>query len=121
MDVYKVFNPSDLKLLFYRIYCSFILDLKTKNKQLYILNYNSNFLLDKDIQFFIFKWLYPSSFKLNVENVSRALPPGPPLNLFRGSECAQTPYCIFSPNSCKVKIFFLSWIMPWDVSQSKCL
>ena len=79
MGVYKIFNSTDLTLLFYSVYFYFPLDLRrTENKHncTYFILYGS-FLLDTHSFSFIFKKLY-TSFKLNIVNFSSALHSGPP-------------------------------------------
>ena len=100
LDFYNIFNSSDLTLLFDLVPVFFIFYLrKTKkiNMTVHVLNYNSSFSIDTGI--FIFKRLYHTSFKLNIVNLSRALPSGPPLNLLRSSQCAHTPQELFLSQS----------------------
>ena len=86
----------------------------TTNFTVHILNYNSSFLLD-NFSFIITKSLHHTSSKLNIVHFPRTLPPGPPLNPLRGSQCPQTPSCVLFPNSCKTQILFPSWLTPWHV------
>ena len=73
-----------------------------------ILNYGIIFLLDtENFSFIIFKGLYHTSFKLNIVNFSRALPPWSPTEPTEGSQCTQTPSCALFPIDAKRRFFFL--------------
>ena len=54
--------------------------------------------------------IYHTSFKLNIVNFSRALPPGHPSNppnpTEHRSQYTQTPSCVLFPNSGKMQNFF---------------
>ena len=56
--------------------------------------------------------LYHTNFKLNFVNFPEILPPAPPLNPLRGSQCSQIPSSILFPNSIKSR-FFPFWLTPW--------
>ena len=76
MSVYRVFNSSDLMSLFYRVYLCFLLDLRrTNNKHNCIFQLFHFVYLIKKCSVFIFKMFYHISFKLNIVNFSKALPP----------------------------------------------
>ena len=88
VGVYKVFNPTVLTLLFYRINLCFPLDVRrTKNKQRaahffyynkirYFIFYNLYSLDTDSFSFNIFKRLYHTSSKLNIVIFLSSLPPG---------------------------------------------
>ena len=64
-----------------------------------ILNYGIIFLLDtENFSFIIFKGLYHTSFKLNIVNFSRALPPWSPTEPSEGLRMHPDPQLCFIPN-----------------------
>ena len=111
VEVYNVFNSNDLTLQGLPLLHSSFITVHT-------LNYNSSFLLD-NFSFIISKMLYHTSSKLNIVNFPRVLPPGPPLNPLRGSQCLQTPSFILFSNSCKTSFQALALKIfknfTWDV------
>ena len=55
--------------------------------------------------FIISKRLCHASFKLNIVNVPRTVPPGPPLNPLRGSQCPRPRAAFYFPIYSKQIIF----------------
>ena len=53
-----------------------------------------------------------TSFRLNIVNFQKTLPPAPPLNPPRGSQCPQTPSKVLFPNTYKTQNFFPLWLTP---------
>ena len=114
MSVYRVFNSSDLTSLFYRVYLCFLLDLRRSNNKHNCIFQLFHFVyLIKKCSVFIFKMFYHISFKLNIVNFSKALPPPvSPLNPSRNSQPRTTLHFIsqFIQNA----DFFPSWLTLWS-------
>ena len=109
----KKINSIDLTFSFYRVYLYFILDLRiTKNKhncEYFILKWQ--FFILYNYSFIIFKRLFNTSFKLNIVNISRALP----LVLHWthwGTQSDPDPQLRFISQFMQNAEFFPSWLTP---------
>ena len=109
-----VFNSTNVTL-FYSICLCFILPLRrdnSKNTCAYSLQHNSSFQTNywTILVLFLKGHIIAIIFKLNIGNFPGVLVSGSPLNPLRGSQCPQTPICIF-PNSYKTQNLFPSQLM----------